>query len=56
MTEPASHNRWAWRLWLITCLLFLLAAWQQPTTRAGSLALAVVFGIFAATIRRRQSS
>src|SRR3954468_718459 len=40
-----------WRLWLIACLLFLLAAWRQPTNRAGSLSLAVVFGIFAAAAR-----
>ena len=53
MTERVSRNRWVWRLWLMTCLLFLLAAWQQPTKRAGSLSLAVVFGIFAAASRRR---
>jgi len=53
MTERVSRNRWVWRLWLMTCLLFLLAAWQQPTKRAGSLSLAVVFGIFAAVARGR---
>ena len=55
MTERVNRNAWAWRLGLITCLLFLLAAWQQPTTRAGSLSLAVVFGIFAAAARGRRS-
>ena len=53
MTERVSRNRWAWRLWLITCLLFLLAAWQQPANRPGSLSLAVVFGIFAVASRSR---
>jgi hypothetical protein len=43
-------------LWLVTPLLFLLAAWRHPATRASSLALAVVFGIFAARLRRRQST
>ena len=52
MTEPVSRNPWAWRLWLITCLLFLVAAWQQPAKRAIWLALAVVFGIFAARTRK----
>ena len=56
MTERVSRRRWVWRLWLITCLLFLLAAWQQPTKRAGSLALAVVFGTFAAAVRGRRSN
>ena len=56
MTEQVSRNRWTWRLWLITCLLFLTAAWQQPTKRAMWLALAVVFGIFAAAARARRSN
>ena len=39
-------------MWLITCLLFLGAAWQQPAKRAIWVALAVVFGIFAARARK----
>ena len=39
-------------MWLVASLLFLLAAWQQPTQRAIWLALAVVFGIFAARARK----
>jgi hypothetical protein len=52
MTEPVNRNPWVWRLWLITCLLFLVAAWQQPAKRAIWVALAVVFGIFAARARK----
>jgi hypothetical protein len=55
MTEQINRSRWVWRLWLIASLLFLLVAWQQPTRRAGSLALAVVFGIFAARMKGRRS-
>ena len=36
------------RLWLVTSLIFLLAAWQQPTKRAICLSLGVFFGIVAA--------
>jgi hypothetical protein len=43
-------------MWLVTCLLFLLAAWRQPATRASSLALAVVFGIFAVRLRGRHDT
>ena len=35
----------AWRLWLVAALLFLLAAWQQPTKRLAFASVAVVFGI-----------
>ncbi len=50
--RPPTRNRWAWRLWLVVCVLFLLAAWQQPAKRAAFLSVAVVFGIIAA--RQRQ--
>ena len=50
MSRIRSH--WGWRLWLVTCLLFLLAAWQQPTKRAVFLSLAVFFGIVAAKQRQ----
>jgi hypothetical protein len=50
--ESPTRNSPGWRLWLVACLLFLLAAWQQPTKRAVFLSVAVVFGIIAA--RRRQ--
>jgi hypothetical protein len=33
---------------MVASLLFLLAAWQQPTKRAVFLSVAVVFGIIAA--------
>jgi hypothetical protein len=48
-----SRRDWGWRLWFVACLLFLLAAWRQPASRAVSLSLAVVFGIFAARLRQR---
>jgi hypothetical protein len=51
MTERTSGSLWTARLWLIASLLFLLSAWQQPAKRAVWLALAVVFGIFAARAR-----
>jgi hypothetical protein len=44
-------KRWGWRLSMVPSLLFLLAAWQQPTKRAVFLSLAVLFGIFAARQR-----
>ena len=44
---------WGQRLWLITSLLFMLAAWQQPTKRAVNLSLGVVFGIFGLAAARR---
>ena len=51
MTKEHARSRWGWRLWAIASLLFLLAAWQQPAKRAGSIGLAVVFGIIAARVR-----
>ena len=51
MTKEYARSRWGWRLWAIASLLFLLAAWQQPAKRAGSIGLAVVFGIIAARVR-----
>ena len=56
MTERVTRNPWTWRLWLVACLLFLLAAWQQPARRAVWLALAVLWGIFAARARLRSIS
>ena len=50
-----SRSPWGWRLWLVACVLFLLAAWQQPARRAVSLSVAVVFGIIAARQRSRAS-
>jgi hypothetical protein len=44
---------WAQRLWLVTSLLFVLAAWQQPASRVVNLSLAVVFGIFGIASARR---
>jgi hypothetical protein len=44
---------WDQRLWLIVSLLFMLAAWQQPTKRAVHLSLGVVFGIFGLAAARR---
>jgi hypothetical protein len=51
--RPPTRNSWGWNLWLVACLLFLLAGWQQPTKRAVFLSVAVVFGIVAAA-RQRQ--
>jgi hypothetical protein len=45
------RSPWAWRLWLVACLLFLLTRLQQPTKRGIYFSLAVVSGIIAA--RRR---
>ncbi len=46
------RNPWVWRLWLVTSVLFLLAAWQQPTKRVVNLLLGVFFGFVAARQRR----
>jgi len=51
--KAPSRSHWRWRLWLVTCLLFLLAAWQQPAKRAADLSVAVVFGIVAARTQQR---
>jgi hypothetical protein len=44
-----------WRLWLVACVLFLLAAWQQPDKRAVFLSVAVIFGIIAERQRSERS-
>ena len=51
--KAPGRSHWRWRLWLVTCLLFLLAAWQQPAKRAAYLSVAVVFGIVAARTQQR---
>ena len=56
MNERApTKNPWSWRLWLVACLLFLLAAWQQPTKRAVFFSVAVVFGIIFAARQRQEA-
>jgi hypothetical protein len=45
--------RWGWRLFAVVSLLYFLAAWLHPAKRAGSLGLAVVFGVIAAAQRRQ---
>jgi hypothetical protein len=51
----SKPNPWGWRLWLVTCLLFLLVAWQQPAKRGVSLSVAAVFGIIAVGQRLKKS-
>jgi hypothetical protein len=51
-----GRGRWGWRLWAIASLLFLLAAWQQPAKRVGSLGLAIVFGIIAVAQSRQSGA
>jgi hypothetical protein len=56
MSERASNRRpWGWRLWLVACVLFLLAGWQQPDNRAVCFSVAVVFGIIGARQRSERS-
>jgi hypothetical protein len=49
--RPLIRSPWAWRLWMVACLLFLWAGLQQPTKRGIYFSVAVVFGIFAARQR-----
>jgi hypothetical protein len=52
MNEPAPiRSPWGWRLWLVVCLLFLWAGFQQPAKRGVYFSVAVVFGIIAARQR-----
>ncbi len=53
MKGHPMRKPWVQRLWLITSLLFMLAAWRQPTKRAVNLSLGVVFGIFGLAAARR---
>jgi hypothetical protein len=50
-TRPHDRSRWTRRLWLVTCLLFLMAGWRWPDKRASYLSVAVVFGIIGARQR-----
>jgi hypothetical protein len=52
INEPSpTKSPWGWRMWLVACLLFLVAAWQQPAKRAVFLSVAVLFGLIAARQR-----